>query len=270
MDTRRIIGLFKSIAAEKTIIGKDVTIEKNVTLGGIDGPAKKVFIGDNVFIGHDTKILCPEITILDYTKIHNHMFIHGYKPCCIGYNCWIGQNTILDSNGLLTIGNNVGIGAYSQLWSHIKYGDVLEGCRFLSEKELRVGNDVWFVGHCIVSPITAADKSMALVGSVIVKDMKYNHIYGGSPAEDLTDKLGPPFREVSLEEKLAYMNERLREFYELHPELARDKIKVTVDDDYEEGVTMFNVSNRTYTKRRSREEIEFMKFLLPNAKFIPR
>jgi len=265
----RTTKIFKRISAEKVIIGQNSTIEENVTVSGIDGPAKKVIIGDNVFIGHDTTIICPEISILDYTKIHNHTFIVGYMPCHIGYNCWIGQNTILDSNGLLIIGNNVGIGAYSQLYTHIKHGDVLEGCRYLSEKALRIGNDVWFVGHCIVSPIIAEDKSMALGGSVIVKDMKHNHIYGGSPAEDLTDKLGPPFREVKLEEKVAYMSTKLSQFYHLHPDLANDNIKLAVKEEYEEGVTTFNISNRTYTKKGSKEEIQFMKFLLPHAKFIP-
>ena len=34
---------------------------------------------------------------------------------------------------------------------------------------------------------------MALVGSVITKDMEANHIYGGAPAKDLTDKMLPQF-----------------------------------------------------------------------------
>lgn len=269
MQRSNITKHLKPISAEEVILGQDVTIEENVTIAGIDGPARKVLIGDNVFIGHDTTIMCPEIVVLDYTKIHNHTFIHGYRPCRIGYNCWIGQNTTLDSNGALAIGSNVGIGAYSQLWTHIKYGDVLEGCRYLSDKPLIVGNDVWFVGHCIVSPVAVEDKSMALVGSVIVKDMKHNHIYGGSPAVDLTARLGPPYRDVTLDEKVAYMNEKLSQFYQMHPDLPKDTIKLTTQDEYEEGITTFNVSGRTYTKRRTREEIEFMKFLLPGAKFVP-
>ena len=40
-----------------------------------------------------------------------------------------------------------------------------------------------------LSFILAKDKSMALVGSVITSDMEENHIYGGSPAKDLTNKI---------------------------------------------------------------------------------
>lgn len=260
----------RHINANEVIIGEDVIFEDNVIISGIDGPAKKVFIGDSVFIGHNTKILVPEITILDYTKLHNHSFIHGYNPCHIGYNCWIGQNTILDSIGNLKIGNNVGIGAYSQLWTHIQFGDTLEGCRFLTSKEINIGDDVWFVGHCIVSPITAEDKSMALVGSVVVKDMKYNHIYGGCPAEDLTEKMGTQFQSVPIEKKLEAMKEKLREFYHRNPGYPQNTVEIVTEyNDLKEGITMFNVANRTYTKRRVPAEIAFMKFLLPEAKFIP-
>jgi thiamine monophosphate synthase len=60
---------------------------------------------------------------------------------------------------------------------------------------------VWFVGHCIVSPINAKDKSMALVGSVVTKDMDENKIYAGSPAKDITEKVLPQFKKITIEEK---------------------------------------------------------------------
>jgi len=49
-----------------------------------------------------------------------------------------------------------------------------------------VGNDVWFVGHCVVSPVVVEDKSMSM--SVITKDMKYNEIYAGAPAKPISEK----------------------------------------------------------------------------------
>ena len=161
----------KNIETEELIIGKNVVIENTAKIRGINGKAKKIVIGDNVYIGGDVQIICDNFSIGNYSKIQHHTNIHGYLPCKIGHNAWIGQYSIIDSIGGTTIGNNCGIGAYSQLWSHIKYGDTLEGCRFLKESPLNIGNDVWFVGHCIVSPINVADKSMALVGSVVTKDM---------------------------------------------------------------------------------------------------
>jgi acetyltransferase-like isoleucine patch superfamily enzyme len=258
-----------NIQVDELVLGKGAVISPSAIIRGINGKAKKVVIGDHVYIGDHVQIICDDFSIGDYSKIHHHTNIHGYLPCHIGHNLWVGQYTIIDSIGGVTIGNNCGIGAHSQLWSHIKYGDTLEGCRFLSEKPLKVGNDVWFVGHTIVSPITAADKSMALVGSVVVKDMEYNQIYSGSPAKSISDKIGYQFNEVPLEDKLQKMQLYLQEFSQRH-DVKSIKLVMTREEVLNDECTYFIIENRSYTKRQSEVEIAFMKFLLPEkAKFIP-
>ena len=257
-----------NIKCDNLILGKNVKIESTAVIRGLNGNAKNVYIGDNTYIGHDVQIICDNFSIGDYCKIHHHTNIHGYKPCRIGHNAWIGQYCIIDSIGGTTIGNNCGIGAHSQLWSHIKYGDTLEGCRYLSDSPLSIGNDVWFVGHCIVSPITAEDKSMALVGSVVIKDMEYNNTYAGSPATNITHKSGPQFKEVSLQEKYDKMNYYLNQF---DPNCKN--IKIVFDSksfELDNDITYFSVADRTYTKKSSIEETSFIKYLLPEkAKFVP-
>ena len=260
---------YDNIAAEELIIGKNTIIEPTAVIRGINGKAKRIIIGDNCYIGHNVQIICDDFEIGDYSKIQHDSNIHGYKPCKIGHNLWMGQFTIVDSIGGCTIGNNCGIGAHSQLWSHIKYGDTLEGCKFLMEKPLIVGNDVWFVGHCIISPITAKDKSMAMVGSVVTKDMDFNTIYAGSPAKSISDKVGFQFDDVSPEDKYTKMKQ-----YVIEWDGNSDAIKIVLNDkeiDFEnKNVSYFNVTNRTYTKRQSDDEISFMKFLLPaRGKFVP-
>ena len=258
------------INSKNIIIGHNVTIHPSVKICGINCPAESVIIGDNTFIGENVQIICQDFSIGDYGKIQHHTNIHGYLPCFIGHNAWIGQYSIIDSIGGTYIGNNCGIGAHSQIWSHIKYGDTLEGCRFLSEKKMNIGNDVWFVGHCIVSPINAEDKSMAMAGSVITKDMKYNEIYAGSPAKSISEKIGFQFIEKSIDEKMAIMNDYLNCWDGNH-----DVIKIVENDnqiDFEnKEISFFNLSKRTYTKRGTNDEISFMKYLLPaKAKFTPQ
>lgn len=257
-----------NIDAEKFEVGKGTIIEESAIIRGLNGPAKSIKIGDNCYIGGNVQIICENFEIGDYSKIHHNTTIHGYKPCKIGHNAWIGQHSIIDSVGGATIGNNCGIGAHSQLWSHIKYGDTLEGCRFLSENELSIGNDVWFVGHCIVSPITAADKSMAMAGSVVTKNMAYNEIYAGSPAKSISEKIGNQFLEVTTEEKLKSMNE-----YVIKSGIDESKVKIVStknDFNLDDDISYFDVNSRTYTKKESVDEVRFMKFLLPEkGKFTP-
>lgn len=257
-----------NILAENIFIGKGAFVHPTAQIRGVSGKAKSVFIGDHTYIGSDVQIICNDFHIGDFGKIHHHTNIHGYMPCTIGHNAWIGQYTIIDSVGGVSIGNNCGIGAHSQLWSHIKYGDQLEGCRFEQTKKLQVGNDVWFVGHSIVSPITAEDKSMALVGSVVTKDMKANEIYAGNPAKSITEKVGHQFNPVSIEDKKVKLTELLNDFG------ANGSIKIVTSNeeiDLTDGCSYFNVSDRTYSKNQSDQEIAFMKYLLPEkAKFVPR
>ncbi|WP_346883670.1 DapH/DapD/GlmU-related protein [uncultured Algibacter sp.] len=260
---------YKNIEADNVFIGQNTIIEESAIIRGVNGNAKTINIGDNCYIGKNVQIICDDFSLGDYSKLHHNTNVHGYLPCKIGHNAWIGQYSIIDSIGGTTIGNNCGIGAHSQIWSHVKFGDTLEGCRFLSEKEMIIGNDVWFVGHCIVSPITAQDKSMALVGSVVTKNMNYNEIYAGSPAKSLSDKIGYQFKEVSIDEKFGKMTKYLNSWNKYSESI---KIVESLSDiDFNNSdISFFNVSNRTYTKRGSNEEVEFMKFLLPEkAKFTP-
>lgn len=259
----------KQIQSDYLQLGENTLIDPSAVIRGINGPAKRIVIGDNCYIGANVQIICDDFELGDYSKLQNNMTVHGYKPCKIGHNAWIGQFTIIDSIGGTVIGDNCGIGAHSQLWSHIKYGDTLEGCRFLSESPLVIGNDVWFVGHCIVSPIVAKDKSMALVGSVVTRDMEENCIYAGSPAKNISDKIGHQFAAVTNEEKLEKMAGYLLDWGG-----DSDSIRLIVSwenvDLENDSVSFFNVTDRKYTKRRSAIEVSLMKFLLPEkAKFTP-
>ena len=251
-----------NIQAEELIIGDGSYISPSASIRGLNGKAKRIVIGDNTFIGDHVQIIVDDFEIGDYCKVHHHTNFHGYKPLKIGNNAWIGQCTIIDSFGGTTIGNNCGIGAYSQLWSHIRYGDPLEGCNYNGSAPLIVGNDVWFVGHCVVSPITAKDKSMALVGSVITKDMEENHIYGGAPAKDLTDRVTPQFREVTIGQRWDIMNQ-----FEIPKSIK------LIENDSEIGTdefSYFNILTRKYTKRLTNEEVLFMKQLQSKLiKFVP-
>lgn len=262
-------GLEKFIQADEILIGDNVIIEEGVVIKGPEGPAKRVVIGDSVFIGDGTKIIVPEFRIGDYTKLHNHSFLYGYKPLQIGRNCWIGQNTILDSVGQLDIDDNVGIGAMSQIWTHIQFGDIVEGCRFNRSKYMHIGKDAWFVGHCIVSPVAVGERSMAMAGSVVTRDMEANHVYGGIPAKDLTAKLGTQFRKVTLEEKYKKLQELILAFEHKYPEFKGRLKAVRSPDQIVKNVTCFDVSRRVYTKRKTQAEIAFLKEHVPLIKFVP-
>ena len=257
------------INADEVHIGKGVVIEEGVLITDRTGPARKVVLSDFCYIGRHTRIIAPEFRIGDYSKLHAFSFAHGEKPMQIGRNCWIGGNTVLDSNGGLDIDDNVGIGAHSQIWTHMQFGDIVEGCRFYSRKYMYIPKDVWFVGHCVVSPVRVGEKSMALVGSVVTEDMLPNHIYAGVPAKDVTDKFGYQFEVRSVDQKFAELQKLIDAFTEQNPEHKGQLAVIRSLEESQEGVCCFDVSRRTYTKTYSQAEVAFLKAHVPLIKFTP-
>lgn len=253
------------INVDQLVIGKNVKIGANVVI-----KCQRLVLGDGVIIGDGTRIEMTDLVIGDYTHINNNCLFTGDDWCRIGHNCWFGHYSIVNSTGTAYIGNGVGVGAHSQLWSHIYFGDLLEGCRFASRSPLVIEDDVWFVGHCIVSPIRAQKRSMAMVGSVVTRDMEENHVYAGVPAKDMTDKFGPQFEEVGFEEKREKMENYLREFLDkFHPPENRIRIVEKIDLSQRE-LSQFSLTERVYIKNLYLEEVMFMRYLSPTkAKFFP-
>lgn len=263
----RIAG---EIQAAEVVIGKGVIVEAGAVITGKGGPAKRVVLGDFSYIGHGTRVIVPEFALGDYSKFHMQGFAHGKHPLQIGRNCWIGGNCILDSTGGLDIDDNVGIGAQSQLWTHVQFGDVVEGCRFWSHRYMHVRKDAWFVGHCIVSPVEVGERSMALAGSVITRNMQADRVYGGSPALDITEKTGPQFEARTIDQKVSKLEEIIASFESENPryrgmlEAVRDASQIRDDER-----TYFDCSTRTYTKRLLEAEVRFLQQWVPLVKFAP-
>lgn len=250
-------------------IGLGVTIDPTAQFINV----QNLVIGDHTHIGPGVRIIGGDFEVGDYSKIHNDCYIYPKNRIKLGHCAWIGQGTHLDGTGGIDAGDFLGVGINSALYSHIRHGDITEGCRFDKNGSLRIGHDVWFVGMCLVSPVTVGDKSMALLGSVITRDMGANHIYGGNPAKDLTDKLGPPWQEVGVDEKAARLKAQIAAYRaEVDPAYPLDRIMVcdafpAQGDDR----TWYNVASREYTKTNAPLEVAFNKWLFGfRAKFRPR
>lgn len=248
-------------------IGSGVSFGKNVIFN-----CKRVRIGSGVIFQNNVLINADEFEIGDYGTIYFSCFFPGPGKIKIGHNFWLGNNSIIDSQGCTTIGNNVGIGAHSQLWTHMQFGDVVAGCRFNSIKPLNIEDDVWLVGHNLVSPVNIGKRSLAMLGSLIVKDIPKDRIVAGVPAKDITDKFGKQFTEIDINTRMAILKEMIENFSKLHNIKNIDDyvlISSTLPKKYDGKKTVFDVSSRRYYKTGSKFEQKLIRFLLPKSKFIP-
>jgi acetyltransferase-like isoleucine patch superfamily enzyme len=265
----RLAGRRPRIATRDAVIGRFTSFGRNVVIN-----AKRVRIGDGAHIGDDVVIDADVFEVGDYATIYRGCFFPGPGEIRIGHNFWLGTQSIVDARGGTMIGNNVGVGAHSQLWTHMLFGDVMAGCRFDSAGPLEIGADAWLVGHCLVSPVTIGSRALVLLGSVVTRPVAADSTVAGVPASDVTERFGPQFQPTDTESRTAYMEERLREFganrnigdISRHFVLVASPAELAAVPDDRTG---FDVSTRTYSKRGTPLEAQLMRFLLPRAKFVP-
>jgi acetyltransferase-like isoleucine patch superfamily enzyme len=321
------IGERVAITAEELILGDDVSIEadteiradflridagsrieRRCLIASLRGPASYVHIGENAMLGADSRVLLPVLVMGDFVAIQNHALINGLKPVRIGHNSWVGQNCVLNANDWLSLGNNVGIGAYSSVYTHGFFGDLLEGCQVHKVAPVTLGDDVWILGsYNVISPgVSLGEKALVLTGSNVTRDVPANHCVGGAPARDMTDKL-TPFRTLSIDEKLGKMRGFLDEYVrELYPQqfsvepggyrveagfgafhlrvqpVYRGDTTLPADapglvfcarvesTERRQDVTVFDMIARTYTRTRTRAEVATLAWLKnPRARFVP-
>ncbi len=288
------------IKAKRVYLGKNAQIDSHVAIGALTGDMQSFFMGDETYLGPHTQVKVPEFHMGDYSRIFQHGLCSGYAPIQVGHNCWIGQNSILNSVCALTLGNNVRMGGNSQIWTHVASGELLEGSRFYSEKPVTLEDNVWLMGfgHTVSPGVVLARNTVVMSGSVVSKSTEAYHTYSGTPAVDVTEKLSA-WNQVSLDDKYAMLQGFVSEFVELHPEDAHkvkcfdlsqeadakafDAMLNHVDSnlmfvkqidrlsDYcNNHHTLFDLASKQYVKQRTALEVAWMKFSIGHrARFTP-
>ena len=188
-----IIGADVRISGQDVLIGRNVVISEGVAIGGFrHHNLARLVIGDDVYIGQRVQVALPSGVIGDYVKIHRSCSLYGQQKLVVGHNAWCGENSILNCSGGLYIGNNVGIATRNGIWTHIAHGEVLEGSTLRSFTPTVVWHNAWLLPDVTVSSgVEVAEYSVVFPNSVITKNTESFHLYAGTPATDITDKIRP-------------------------------------------------------------------------------
>jgi acetyltransferase-like isoleucine patch superfamily enzyme len=248
------------VLAKQISIGENVWLSPDLEIGLPDKWLDEFRVGDNARI-YSGQIASRRFIAGDYLTIHDGVWAYGHNDIVIGHNCWFGRRCTLDAEGGFRVGNGFGAGQDTHMWSHIRHGDVMIGNRWLKYGEFRAGDDVWLTGRCTSAPAEHGDRSMAMVESNLTKGMPENTVWGGNPARDLTDKLGPPFGDKNIVERHEIFNEYVDRFSHQSGVEFWDADQLRI---------RFDPETRTYVKMDTEVERRFMRFLLPEVKFVPR
>ncbi len=282
------------------ILGKRVKIGKECIFDKVKSTTNQglIRLGDYNIIHENCQfyISNEEFQTGDYCTFHKNTLVAGYRSCKIGHNFWIGQNSIINSTDKLEIGNNCGLGAYSKIWTHAAWGDVVEGCRLLigmpdikcKSGSVKIGDDFWGVGQVTISPgVKIGKKVIALTNSLITKDVSDNTIVAGIPAKPVSiDGDIHAYKKLNSLEKYKLMKKFARDFASVKKKKIKfdDKLRIIWIDNkqliincsekklqQEYDGTIFDVMKRTYTKKHTKLENEFMRYVLDyKVSFIPQ
>ena len=291
------------IRSDSVKIGRRCRIEENVEATWHGGNSEDFTLGDCSFIGKDSRVLVRRFEAGDYVVLHNHLLANGDGCLGLGHNSWMGQNGILNANVDLKIGKNVGIGAYSAVWTHGKFVSLIDGCLMHKEAPVTIEDDacLW---RAVVSPgVTVGRRATVLPGSILTRDAPPGSCFGGVPAEDISEKV-QTYRKVSPEEQFDMMKGFVSEFvskeypgrseplggdyvdlgeglrlvvkWELtDADLGDEPLSILVGmkdrtTRRKPGSSVFELESRTYTKWLTDPEVRFMWFMNDSrARFTP-
>lgn len=245
---------------DELTIGRGVMMSPDIEIGFPDKPVNRFIVGDysRLYTGQfaSRNFICG-----DYVTIHEGAWAYGRNDIVIGHNAWFGRRCTLDAEGGYWVGNGFAAGQDSHMWSHIRHGDTLVGNRWLKFGQFVAHDDVWLVGRCTSAPAEHGDRSMGMVEANLTKGMPADTVWGGNPAKDMTEKFGEPFVNRTLSDMRIDFNERLDKF-----QAANSDVDFHALTDL---AAQFDLASRTYKKTHDPVEVRLMRYLLPEAKFVP-
>ena len=205
---RKIKEIEKSaIIKNSKIDAQSIKIGKNVELENVEIRAKKIVIGtesglkgckifsdgeisigEKCAIKEDSIINCFKgIEIGDRCVIDRNVFVGGmqseHSEIKVGNDCAILYRAYLNSTRKILIGNNVGIGGYTQIFTHSAWQNVLLGHpnKF---GDVSIKDNVWIPWNVTVLPgIRIGKNSLVGAGSVVTKNVSSNAFVAGNPAK---------------------------------------------------------------------------------------
>lgn len=206
------IGENSWFIGEELRIGQNVAIGKNTTIRAsvciIDDYCKigdnnsilvegTFHMGNNGFIGNSNNFTAREILFGDYLFLDSNVMIgHGGRFSYdsflkVGKGVMICAWVKLNTNYSITIGDDVGIGEYVDVWTHGSYPAVLNG--FPAEfGPVEIGSHVWLPAKStVLANIKIGDNVVIGVNSLINKNLPSGCFAAGMPIKIIRENVYP-------------------------------------------------------------------------------
>lgn len=194
IDATARIGPGAVLAGRRIVVGAYAEIAAGVVLqvpGGLEiGPCAKISPG--------CRVTCWQFRAGPYLYMERDVEI-GRGGCLssaesvvmLGRGVFLGAEVVLNPDHAITIGDEVGIGARSGIWTHGAYLSVTQGFPAMFAP-VTIGSRVWLPGLSQVLPgVTIGDDVVVGMMSLVNRDLPSGCLAGGVPARVLRERVFP-------------------------------------------------------------------------------
>ncbi len=278
---KKQIGDNSWFIGEHLVIGDGVTIGSDTTIragtcrigdGCSIGRGNKVLVeeqfvvGNNGFIGDNNDFTARTIVLGDYLFLDSHTTVgHGGKfsydsRLFVGNRVMICARTKLNTNYSITIGDDVGIGEYVDVWTHGSFPPILDGfpCSF---GPVEIGTHVWLPAKSTVLPNVQIGNNVVIgVNSLVNKDLPSGCFAAGIPAKVLRENIYPHRDKAANREQI----EKILEEYDKQAAYKELAASLRYDGDLEIVTCngrQFDVQNMTIDGELDDVQEDFRDFL---------
>jgi acetyltransferase-like isoleucine patch superfamily enzyme len=254
---------------EELVLGKNVKIEENVSIKG-----KRIVIGEGTVIRRGTTINVSEYLEIGKKSIigennrirgrdirtgrefySNHSAEIGggsgfekRSKLTTGYWFHLGSYSMINTAMEVKIGNEVGMGRFTNIYTHGAYQSILKGFP-VTFGPINIGNNVWMPGATVNPNVNIGDNVVIGVGSLVLKDLPSGCLAAGVPCRIIRENCFP--KKISLEQKRKII-EQINNFWDLGMKHQRDGI-YKVDDAYVDFENVRLTGNSSKRSERARK-----------------
>jgi len=168
-------------------IGENVLIDVRGTLEFGEGAV----INDHCIIqGVDIKI-GKNFWMDRYAEIGTGSCFTPFSKLRVGDDCHFGKYSIVNTARAVTIGNKVGLGARSSIYTHGAWNSELEGFP-VKFAPVTIGDRVWLPTETLVMPdVTIGNDVVIGARSMVTKDIPSGALAYGNPAKIIKENYYP-------------------------------------------------------------------------------
>ena len=197
------------VSGGRIILGDDVRIGGHVQID----VRESLVVGKGSILGPHTIVRGRDI-VLGREFYTNHHAEIGGGSCFertsrlrTGYWVHVGSYSIVNTAMPVEIGNEVGLGRFTNLYTHGAYLSAFDGFP-VEFGPIRLGNRVWLPGATVNPDVTIGDDVVVGVGSVVTKDLPAGCLAVGTPCRVIREHAYPA--PLSAQEKLRRVETILR------------------------------------------------------------